>query len=55
VKISKLGEWNFATSYKPEVEFYPEIAHNIIGIRYFETNSFLIDLETKEIGIRIGN
>lgn len=55
VKIAMLGEWKFDTSYGSELEFSPTIGHNIIGIRYFETNSLLVDLEAKEIGIRIGN
>ncbi|MER8704946.1 hypothetical protein NKH49_05100 [Mesorhizobium sp. M1088] len=50
-----LGEWKFVTSYSSELEFSPTIGHSIIGIRYFETNSLLIDFEAKEIGIRIGN
>jgi hypothetical protein len=48
-------DWKFATTYKPEVEFLPALEHHIIGIRYFETNSLLFDLESKEIGFRIGN
>ncbi|UVC13654.1 hypothetical protein [Mesorhizobium onobrychidis] len=47
-------EWRFTTTYKPEVEFVPQIEHHIIGVRYFETNSLLFDLESKEIGFRIG-
>lgn len=55
VKIAMLGEWKFDTSYGSELEFSPTIGHNIVGIRYFERNSLLVDLEAKEIGVRIGN
>jgi hypothetical protein len=48
------ADWSMATTYKPEVEFVPHIDHNIVGIRYFEENSLLFDLESKEIGFRIG-
>jgi hypothetical protein len=47
--------WRFTTQYKPEVEFVPQIDHHIVGIRYFETNSLLFDLEAEEIGFQIGN
>ncbi len=46
--------WKFTTTYKPEVEF-PQMDHHIVGIRYFETNSLLFDLEAEEIGFQIGN
>ncbi|AZO32522.1 hypothetical protein [Mesorhizobium sp. M1B.F.Ca.ET.045.04.1.1] len=55
VKTQGIDDWNFVTTYKPEVEFVPALAHNIMGIRYFETNSVLFDLDAKEIGVRIGN
>ncbi|UDL87296.1 hypothetical protein LGH82_19065 [Mesorhizobium sp. PAMC28654] len=55
VKIAMLGEWKFDTSYASELEFSPTIGHSIVGIRYFETNSLLVDLDAKEIGIRIGH
>ena len=47
--------WRFTTTYKPEVEFVPQIDHHIVGIRYFETNSLLFDLDSEEIGFRIGD
>ncbi|MGX7872310.1 hypothetical protein ACVDG5_005090 [Mesorhizobium sp. ORM6] len=31
-----------------------EFEHNIVGIRYFEKNSLLLDFETKGIGWRLG-
>jgi hypothetical protein len=46
--------WHFATQYQPEVEFVPHMDTHLIGIRYFETNSLLVDLDTQEIGIRLG-
>jgi hypothetical protein len=47
--------WTFTTTYKPEVEFFPQMDHHLVGIRYFETNSLLFDLAAEEIGFRIGN
>ena len=46
--------WRFTTQYQPEVEFAPHMDINLIGIRYFETNSLLVDLDTQEIGLRLG-
>ncbi len=46
--------WRFTTLYQPEVEFAPHMDIHLIGIRYFETNSLLVDLDTQEIGIRLG-
>lgn len=46
--------WRFAAQYQPEVEFAPHMDTHLIGIRYFETNSLLVDLDTQEIGIRLG-
>jgi hypothetical protein len=42
------------TRYQPEIEFVPQINHHVFGIRYFEENSLLFDLDTGEIGFRIG-
>jgi len=55
VKVSgaNFGTWDFRTTYRPEVEFYPNLDTNIVGIRYFEKNSLLFDLETQEIGFRL--
>jgi hypothetical protein len=53
VSKTSLFEWRFSTEYQPEVEFLPQ-NFNIVGIRYFETNSYLIDIDAKEIGFRIG-
>jgi len=47
------GLWRFKTI-QPEVEFAPHMDIHLIGIRYFETNSLLVDLDTQEIGIRLG-
>jgi hypothetical protein len=47
--------WSFTTTYKPEVEFIPQLDHHIVGIRYFEANSLLFDLDAEEIGFQIGN
>ncbi len=46
--------WRFTARYQPEVEFAPHMDINLIGIRYFETNSLLFDLDTHEIGFRLG-
>jgi hypothetical protein len=46
--------WRFTVRYQPEVEFVPHMDINLIGIRYFETNSLLVDLDTQEIGFRLG-
>ncbi|MDG4901338.1 MULTISPECIES: hypothetical protein [unclassified Mesorhizobium] len=54
VKTEGQDDWNFTTTYKPEVEIVPGLEHNIVGIRYFERNSLLVDLETQEIGLRLG-
>jgi len=48
-------KWSFKTEYTPEVEFVPRLDHHIIGIRYFEENSLLIDLETGQIGLQLNN
>ena len=48
------GLWRFKTMYQPEVEFAPHMDIHLIGIRYFEANSLLVDLDTQEIGIRLG-
>ncbi|MGX9576894.1 hypothetical protein [Mesorhizobium sp. f-mel] len=48
-------DWNFTTTYNPEVEIVPGLEHNIVGIRYFEKNSLLLDFETREIGLRLGH
>ena len=47
--------WKFKTTYQPEVEFMPQLPYQIAGIRYFETNSLLFDLDAGEIGFRIGD
>ena len=54
VKTDGQEIWNFTTAYNPEVEIVPGVEHNIVGIRYFEKNSLLIDLDTQEIGLRLG-
>jgi hypothetical protein len=46
--------WRFTTLYQPEVEFAPHMDTHLIGIRYFETNSLLVDLDTQEVGLRLG-
>jgi hypothetical protein len=46
--------WRFTVQYEPEVEFAPHMDVNLIGIRYFETNSLLVDLDTQEVGFRLG-
>lgn len=46
--------WRFRVEYEPEVEFAPQMDIHLIGIRYFETNSLLVDLDTQEIGFRLG-
>jgi hypothetical protein len=55
VKADGQEDWSFKTTYSPEVEFIPGLPHNIVGIRYFEKNSLLLDFETKQIGLRLGN
>ncbi|TGP95832.1 MULTISPECIES: hypothetical protein [unclassified Mesorhizobium] len=55
VKTEGQDDWNFTTTYKPEVEIVPGLEHNIVGIRFFERNSLLVDLETQEIGLRLGH
>ncbi len=55
VKTEGLDDWNFTTTYKPEVEIVPGLEHNVVGIRYFEKNSLLLDFETREIGLRLGH
>lgn len=55
VKADGQEDWSFKTTYNPEVEFIPGLPHNIVGIRYFEKNSLLLDFETKQIGLRLGN
>ncbi|WP_137929726.1 hypothetical protein [Mesorhizobium comanense] len=55
VKTEGQDDWNFTTTYKPEVEIVPGLEHNIVGIRFFEKNSLLVDLETQEIGLRLGH
>ncbi|HTO62219.1 MAG TPA: hypothetical protein VMM15_13300 [Bradyrhizobium sp.] len=47
--------WKFKTTYQPEVELVPQLPYQIVGIRYFEANSLLFDLDAAEIGFRIGN
>jgi len=56
VTVDGLGAspWRFTVLYEPEVEFAPHMDVNLIGIRYFETNSLLVDLDTQEIGFRLG-
>ena len=54
VSGADFGTWRFNTTYRPEVELYPNLDTNIIGIRYFETNSLMFDLGTQEIGFRLG-
>lgn len=56
VVVDGLGasDWRFTVQYQPEVEFAPHMDINLIGIRYFETNSLLVDLDTQEIGVRLG-
>ncbi|WP_224662281.1 hypothetical protein [Mesorhizobium sp. ES1-1] len=54
VKAEGQEDWELKTTYTPEVEFVPGLAHNIVGIRYFEKNSLLLDFETREIGLRLG-
>ena len=46
--------WRFTVQYLPEVEFNPNMDVHLLGIRYFETNSLLVDLESQEIGLRLG-
>ena len=46
--------WHFQAEYRPEVEFVSHIDHHTVGIRYFENNSLLIDLDAGEIGLRLG-
>lgn len=55
VKADGQDDWNFKTTYNPEVEIVPGLEHNIVGIRYFEKNSLLLDFETREIGLRLGH
>lgn len=55
VKSEGQDDWNFKTTYKPEVEIVPGLEHNIVGIRYFEKNSLLVDLDSQEIGLRLGH
>ncbi|UVK53527.1 hypothetical protein DBIPINDM_007027 [Mesorhizobium sp. AR02] len=55
VKADGQEDWNFKTTYNPEVEVIPGLEHNIVGIRYFEKNSLLLDFETREIGLRFGH
>jgi hypothetical protein len=56
VAVDGLGAspWRFTVQYEPEVEFAPHMDVNLIGIRYFETNSLLVDLDTQEVGFRLG-
>ncbi|HEY1386534.1 MAG TPA: hypothetical protein VGF43_23120 [Dongiaceae bacterium] len=46
--------WRFSVQYEPEVEFAPQMDIHLIGIRYFETNSLLVDLDGQEVGFRLG-
>lgn len=46
--------WQFKARDAIEVEFAPYSDVNLIGIRYFETNSLLFDLDARQIGFRIG-
>ncbi|WP_146172475.1 hypothetical protein [Mesorhizobium helmanticense] len=55
VRTDGQEDWNFTTMYNPEVEIVPGLEHNIVGIRYFEKNSLLLDFETREIGLRLGH
>ncbi|ESX71823.1 hypothetical protein X757_21585 [Mesorhizobium sp. LSHC414A00] len=55
VKADGQDDWNFKTTYNPEVEIVPGLEHNIVGIRYFDKNSLLLDFETREIGLRLGH
>jgi len=55
IYIQGWAQWAFKTEYRPEVEFEPHLDHHIVGIRYFEENSLLIDLDSNEIGLRLKN
>jgi hypothetical protein len=54
VDITNGDTWRFQAEYRPEVEFVHSLDHHIVGIRYFEKNSFLVDLDAGEIGLRLG-
>ena len=47
-------EWRYAIEYRPEAEFAPLSDVHLIGIRYFEANSLLIDLKNRKVGFRLG-
>lgn len=49
-----VGEWRFETKSNGEILLTDAIEFNVIGIHYFEKNSLLFDLETGQIGFRIG-
>jgi len=55
VDVPGVDQWTFKTEYRPEVEFKSHLDHHIVGIRYFEKNGLLIDLDADEIGLRLGN
>lgn len=55
IDIQGQAQWAFKTEYRPEVEFGPHLDHHIIGIRYFEENGLIVDLDSKEIGLRLEN
>jgi hypothetical protein len=52
--VPNAAAWRFTVQYEPEVEFAPRMDVHLIGIRYFETNSLLVDLDAQEIGFRLG-
>lgn len=49
-----VGEWKFQTKTNAEFQLTDGIDFNVIGIRYFEKNSLLFDLETGQMGFRMG-
>jgi hypothetical protein len=55
IDAKKAGTWKFRTEYTPEVEFRRRLDHHLVGIRFFETNSLAVDLETKELGIHLSD
>jgi hypothetical protein len=54
VDIPGSDTWRFQLKYRPELELVGNINHHIVGVRYFENNSLLVDLESDEIGLRFG-
>ncbi|WP_374373184.1 hypothetical protein [Dongia sp.] len=53
VDIPSVATWRITANYDPEIEFNATSDVHVIGIRYFEKNSLLIDLERDEVGFSL--